>query len=140
MKREIGEVNSNSTDIGQIRRFGIVAFLFFGCLCAVGLWAEKPIPTYIFGLLSVLGIGFICIPRQLGPVHALWLKIVHLISRILTVLMLTLAYYLVLTPSGLIKWLFGGRPIPTRPDKNASSYWVARDEPAQPKERFLKRY
>lgn len=133
-------MNSNSTDIGQIRRFGIIAFLFFGCLCTLGLWAEKLAPTYLFGFLSVLGAGFICIPRQLSPVHALWLKIAHLISRILTVLMLTLAYYLVITPSGLIKWLIGGRPIPTKPDKNKSSYWVTRDEPAQPKERFLKRY
>ena len=36
--------------------------------------------------------------------------------------------------------LFGGRPLPTKPDKEAMSYWVERTDPAQPEERFLKRY
>ncbi|MBW1781138.1 MAG: hypothetical protein JRL30_10405 [Deltaproteobacteria bacterium] len=133
-------MNSNSTDVRQIRRFGIIALVFFGCLCVLGFWADKPIPTYIFGFLCVLGAGFVCIPRQLAPVYRLWLNIAHAIGRIFTVIILILAYYLVITPSGLIKRLFGGRPIPLKPDRNASSYWVARDEPAQPTERFLKRY
>jgi hypothetical protein len=58
----------------------------------------------------------------------------------MTVLILSLAYYLVITPSALIKRLSGGAPIPVKPDKEALSYWVDRSEPAQPKERFLKRY
>jgi len=61
-------------------------------------------------------------------------------GRVMTALMLTLAYYLVMTPSGLMKRIFGGVPIPGTPDKGASSYWVPRSEPAQPKERFFKRF
>ena len=51
-----------------------------------------------------------------------------------------LAYYLVITPTALLKRVFGGRPLPTRPDRDAASYWVTRPELAQPKERFIKRY
>jgi len=101
---------------------------------------EKFLPTYFFGTLSALGLGFILIPLQLEPVFAAWLKIAHLIGRIVTTMILTLAYYLVITPSAIIKRLFGGNPIPVKPDKEASSYWVNRTEPIQPKERFLKRY
>jgi hypothetical protein len=68
------------------------------------------------------------------------MKIARLVGRIITILILTLAYYLVITPSALIKRVFGGRPLPLKPDKGVSSYWVTRTEPAQPKERFLKRY
>ena len=50
------------------------------------------------------------------------------------------AYYLVVTPFGLLKRLFGGRPLPLKPDRNRSSYWAERPEPAQPKERFTKRF
>ena len=32
--------------------------------------------------------------------------------------------------------LFGGPPLAVQPDKEASSYWVARTELAQPRERF----
>lgn len=135
-----GVMNSNSTDNKHVRKFGVVALIFFGSLCALGLWMKKPLPICLFGFLSILGFGFILIPTQLRPVHAAWLKIAHFLGKIFTMLILTLAYYLVITPSALIKRLFGGLPIPTKPDKNASSYWVVRTEPAQPKERFSKRY
>jgi hypothetical protein len=133
-------MNSNSTETKEVRKFGFIALAFFGCLCGLGIWTEKVLPTYFFGFLSVLGLGFILLPTPLRPVHAGWLKVANLLGRIVNILILALAYYLVITPAALIKRLFGGRPLPLKPDKNAASYWVSRDEPAQPKERFLKRY
>ncbi len=133
-------MNSNSTDSKEIRKFGVIALFFFGSLCVLGFLTNKSLPTYIFGFLSILGLGFILIPSTIRPVYTAWLKIAHFIGRIITALTLTFAYYLVITPSALMKRLFGGRPLPVKPDKNTSSYWVARTEPAQPKERFLKRY
>jgi hypothetical protein len=133
-------VSLNSTDIKQIRQFGLVALVFFGCLSGLGFWAKKPIPFYLFGCLSLLGLGFILMPVTLQPVHATWLKIAHFLGRVITTLILTLAYYLIITPAALIKRVLGGRPLPLKPDKNASSYWVTREEAAQPTERFVKRY
>ncbi len=130
----------NSTEAKEVRRFGIIALIFFGGLCALGLWMKKPVPTYLFGSLAFLGLCFILMPSIMKPVHAGWLKIAHFIGIVITTLILILTYYLVITPSALIKRLCGGAPIPVRPDKRISSYWVTRTEPAQPKERFLKRY
>jgi hypothetical protein len=133
-------VNPEPVNAYDIRKFGLIAFIFFGVLCGVGLWTKKPVPTYLFGLLCVLGLGFILAPGPLKPLYGAWLKVAHFIGRIVTTLILTLAYYLVITPTALIKRLFGGRPLPLKPDKKATSYWVPRTEPAQPKERFLKRF
>ena len=130
----------NSTDTKQIRKFGLIALVFFGCLCALGIWREKSVPTYIFGVLAALGLGFIVLPFQLKPVYVGWHKVAHFIGIVVTTLILTLAYYLVITPSGLIKRLFGGTPLPVKPDRNSSTYWVTREEPVQPIDRFLKRY
>jgi hypothetical protein len=130
----------NWTDIKNIRQFGGIAFVFFGCLCALGIWSKKPIPTYLFGSLSLLGMGFILLPAPLKPVYETWLKIAHFIGRVITTIILTLSYYLVITPAALIKRVFGGRPLPLKPDKNVFSYWVSREEPAQPRERFPKRF
>ena len=130
----------NSTDSKTIRKFGIVALIFFGCLSALGLWKEKPLPFYLFGLLSAMGLGFLMIPNTLRPVYLGWMKIAHFMGRVVTTLILALAYYLVITPSALIKRIFGGAPLPVKPDKESSSYWVTRAEPAQPKERYIKRY
>lgn len=117
-----------------------MALIFFGCLSILGIWMRKPIPTYLFGFLSILGCGFVLLPSHMGPVYAIWLRIAHFIGKIVTTLILTLAYYLVITPSALIKRLFGGRPLPVKPDKDAETYWVDRTEPSQPRERFMKRY
>ncbi len=101
---------------------------------------NKPLPTYLFGILSILSLGFILIPSRLRSVYAAWLKIAHYLGRIVNIFILTLTSYLLTIPSALIRRLFGGPPLPVKPDKKASSYWVSRSEPVQPKERFLKRY
>ena len=133
-------MNSNSTDKKQIRIFGLIALIFFGALCALGVWKQKLLPTYLFGFLSVLGLGFIVAPAPLKPVYNAWQQFAHLIARGITYFILVLIYYLVITPSGLLKRLIGGKPLPLHPDKNVSSYWVKKPEPAQPRDRFLKRY
>lgn len=130
----------NSTKNKDIRKFGVVALIFFGCLCALGLWMKKPLPIYLFGFLSFLGLAFILIPARLRPIYSAWLKITHFAGKIITILMLAAAYYLVVTPTAFIKRVFSGLPLPVKPDKKVSSYWVARTEPAQPRERFTKRY
>ena len=130
----------NLTDIKQIRKFGLIALIFFGILCALGIWLEKSMPANLFGTLAALGLGFILFPHQLKPVFVAWLKIAKFLSRAVTTLTLTLVYYIVITPTAIIKRIFGGTPLPIRPDKTVSSYWVAREEPVQSKEQFLKRF
>jgi len=133
-------MTSSSTDAKAIRKFGGVAFFFFGILCALAFWRHKTILFYFFGFLCLLGLGFIVMPNVSKPVYDAWLKIAHFIGKVITTVALTLLYYLVITPAALIKMVFGGRPLPLKPDKGASSYWIERDEPAQPKERFIKRF
>ena len=133
-------MTSSSTDAKAIRKFGGVAFFFFGILWALAFWRHKTILFYFFGFLCLLGLGFIVMPNVSKPVYDAWLKIAHLIGKVITTVALTLLYYLVITPAALVKMVFGGRPLPLKPDKGASSYWVERDEPAQPKERFIKRF
>jgi len=133
-------MNSSSTEPKEVRKFGLIALIFFGALFALALWRDKTIPMVLFGVLALLGLSFVALPGPMRPVHAGWLKVAHAIGRGITTIILTLAYYLVITPSAWLKRLFGGRPLPWRPDPDAETYWVPRDEPAQKKERFHKRY
>lgn len=133
-------MDSNSTDTREIRRFGLVAFVVFGVLCAVGVWRQKPVPICLFGLLWFLGTCFLLFPNRARHVYAGWMKCAHLLGRIVTVLVLTLAYFLVITPAAWMKRLLGGRPLPVRPDRRVSSYWVERKEAVAPRDRFLKRF
>jgi len=128
------------TDKKEVRKFGLIVLLFFGALCGLAVWREKAIPACFFGTLTTLGALFVLLPGPSRPLHAGWLRVAHLIGRGITVLALSLAYFLVITPSAFLKRIFGGRPLPLKPDPGAATYWVDRKEPAQPRERFLKRF
>ena len=140
MRKRAGEMGSFSTDNRTIRKFGGICLCFFGILSAIAMWRHKTITTYIFGFLSLLGVGFLLIPGRLSPIHKGWLKLANFIRMVLSIVILTVVYYVVMTPTAFIKGMLGGRPLPTAPDKNATTYWVSRSEPAQPRERFIKRY
>ena len=118
----------------------MIAVIFFGCLAALGIFTGKKLPVFLFGFLALLGISFIFAPDSLAPVYKRWLKIGHFIGRVITTLILAILYFLLITPAAIIKRFLGGRPLPMEPDKTKSSYWVTRSEPAQPRERFFKRY
>jgi len=124
----------------EIRKFGIMAFLIFGGLVTIAYWKQKHLLTCVFGFLSLTGLGFLLFPSFSSPVYDIWMKVSHFIGSIITIITLTLGYYLIITPFALLKRVFGGRPLPMKPDTNTSTYWVARKEPAQPKERFKKRF
>lgn len=130
----------SSTDIKKIRQFGIIALCFFGTLCGLGLWRQKILPSYFFGFLASMGFGFILLPAQLKPVYSGWIKVAHAIGMAITAIALSLAYFCVITPAAILLRLAGRQLIVTKPDKKITSYWVPRTEPAQPKERFLKRF
>ena len=117
-----------------------MVFVLFGGLYAVGIWREKTLPVYFFYFLWFLGLCFLLIPSQAKPVYKGWLRVAHFLGRVVTTLIMALAYYLVITPTAWIKRLFGGRPLSVKPDKKASTYWVDRTETAQPVERFMKRF
>jgi hypothetical protein len=133
-------MNSSSTETRTIRRFGLIAFFFFGGLFALSLWRNKAGIGFVFCGLGMLGLAFLLLPGPLSPLYLGWLKFSTLIGRMMTLVILALTYFLVVTPTAWLKRVFGGRPLPEKPDRSVSSYWVTRSEPAQPKERFIKRY
>ena len=133
-------MNSNLTNSREIRKFGVIGLIFFGALLAVAVWRDKTLLVYFFGFLTVLSTGFVLMPVLLRPVYIGWLKIAHFIGSKVTILILTIFFYFVMTPTALLKRIFGGRPLPVKPDPDAETYWVTRTEPAQPKERFPKRF
>jgi hypothetical protein len=130
----------NSTENGAIRRFGLMVAIIFGILFCMGIFLKKPIATFFFSALFFTGLGFILIPSLLRPVYRGWHKTARILGKIINTLILIIAYYTVITPAAFIKCIFGGHPLPTRPDNERDSYWVDRIEPVQAKERFIKRF
>ncbi len=125
----------------EVRKFGYVAFLFFGCLFGIGLYLNKEYALIFFGSLSALGLGFIIFPQACIPLYQGWLRVAAIMNKTVIAILLILIYFLVITPAGLLRRLLSGTTImPLKPDKQADSYWVERETPWQPIHRFIKRY
>ncbi len=78
-----------------------------------------------FGGLLVI-FSFIAIP-VLRPFHKLWMMFALMMGFVMSRVILTLLFYIVLTPIGLIAKLVGKKFMPLGFDKKASTYWEKRE-------------
>jgi hypothetical protein len=108
------------------RRFG----LEIGALCiAIALLLMRrgahPIAEVALWLLGAgLAIAAMLRPSLLDPTARAWSRIGAPIAAITTPLMLSVVYFVVITPMALLRRTFGRSPI-TR-DRDASSHWARR--------------
>ena len=59
----------------------------------------------------------------------LWLKFAMLLGSIITPIGISVIYFIVLVPMGIIMRLLGKDLLKQKLDKNAKSYWIERSEP-----------
>jgi len=87
----------------ELRRFGL---LVGGIFLLIGLWPlawrGESVRTWALvpgGALIVLGV---LIPVALGPVYGIWMKIGGVLGRINTAIILSVVFFILFTPIGLI--------------------------------------
>jgi len=93
-------------------------------------WRGKPAGLYLgaaAGLFFVLGIA---LPRALAPVEWVWMKFAHYLGIVMTFVLVTLTFFLVITPVGLFIRL-GKDSLGLKFDRRAATYWapVEKDGP-----------
>ncbi len=123
------------------RRFGLSVggvFLALGLLLA---WRDHPTIGTILGVPGALLIaGGLLVPRWLAPVERGWMRFAAVVGAFNARIILGLAYYLVITPVGVVMRLFGRDPLDRRL-RTGDSYW--RKRPPQPpatRERYARQY
>ena len=80
------------------------------------------------GLLVILAL--IAIP-VLRPFHKLWMMLALLMGFVMSRVILTLLFYLVLTPIGIIAKIVGKKFMPLGFDKKANTYWEKKSDVAK---------
>jgi len=118
----------------ELRNFGITMACALAIFGGLFLWRAKPVWPYLFlagGIFLALGL---LVPRALAPVEWAWMKFARFLGRVMTTVILTLTFYLMITPIGLLKRLFAGDALKRKFDRKASSYWIS-SEPDGPASR-----
>ncbi|MCZ6727193.1 MAG: hypothetical protein O7A98_07530 [Acidobacteria bacterium] len=117
-------ITSRPKSLAELRRFG---FAFGGGLSLFGgllLWRDKFAAPYVLagaGLVLLLAAAW---PRALTPLEWLLSRLFRLVTAGLTYVVLTIVFFLVLTPIGLARRLLGKDSLGLRPDPERESYWV----------------
>lgn len=124
----IEEIKNINTGKKEIRNFG---FLVGGVLIAISiflLWKELSYYQLIFAIgISLVLLGFF-IPKILKPIYIIWMTFATILGWIMTRVILTILFYFIVTPIGLIARIFGTKFLDLSWQDNAESYWNKRDK------------
>lgn len=123
----IDVIKEKATHSRELRNFGLVfgtVFLIF----AVLFWYHQKSYYINVGIVSLLFIFIaLIVPKVLKPLYIVWMIFGLFLGGIMTRIILTTVFFLVLTPIALFMKLRGKVFFPMRPDKNLKSYWVKRE-------------
>ena len=113
----------------------LVAAVLLG-IAAWNLYRGRTAVVIIFGALGgALLVAGLLVPPAARAFHTAWMRFAVLLGHVNSRVLLTLVYYLVVTPYGVVTRLVGRDPLRRR-GARAESYWVERKTTRQAREQF----
>ena len=125
MLEEIKNIKSGKR---KLRQFGITLGTVLGLLGGLFLLRGREYYPYFLVLsFSFLFSGLVA-PRLLKPVQKIWMTLAVSISWVMTRVILSLLFYLVVTPIGILAKMIGKDFLDLKFNRNTKSYWIARKQ------------
>lgn len=136
MIEEIKNIPNSKKDITSFGiTIGIILFIISGLL----MYYEKEISqTIAFLALAFLGLGLI-LPMLLKPIYFLWMVFAAILGWVMTRVILSAVFYLIMTPIGLITKLLGEDFLALR-KVESDSYWNYRDSSEELNQNYEKQF
>ena len=125
----------------ELREFGITIGIVLILITLIALFFFKK--PFNIKLLIIAGffIGFgVFFPIVLKPLQKIWMGFSIIIGFFMSRVILSILFFLVLTPIGLIMRLFGKDILDQKLDKTADTYWHDVKDGIRPKESYEKQY
>ncbi|MGQ9560883.1 MAG: SxtJ family membrane protein [Candidatus Oleimicrobiaceae bacterium] len=115
-------------DDKRVRCFGLVLALVMAIGGAVRLLHDDALLSrLLFCAAATISLVALTLPGLLRPVYRVSLLLGRALGWFNSQLLLTLTYYLVVTPIGLVLRLFGHDPLHRRLEPTRRSYWRTRE-------------
>jgi len=116
-----------STATRDLRKFGWMVGGVFLLLGGLFFFRHKPAWPYLVAPGALLVFLGLVAPRTLKSVYLAWMALAFSLGLVVSTVILTVFYFLVMTPLGLAGRLFGKDFLSEKLDPDAKSYWVPRD-------------
>lgn len=124
LKAEISELK---TDPATLRKFGLVVGAVFAGLGAWFWWRHRTAyPWFLAPAAPLLVLGAFA-PTLLKEVYRVWMTLALVMGLVMSTVILTLFYYLVVTPVGLAARVAGKDFLSRRLSPDTKTYWIKRD-------------
>ena len=136
----LDEIKNIRSGKSELRKFGITLGIVFGLLGGLFLWQEKPYYLFLFILSAFFFFFGLVLPAFLKPIHKIWMGLALVLGSIMTRVILSVLFYLVITPLGLISKLIGEDFLDLKFDRSASSYWIPRKKVTFEKANYEKQF
>ena len=120
IKEEIKNINSSKT---ELRKFGLTVGTVLVIIGLVLFYSEKSSHTYFLSIGGALIIFGVVVPKILLPIQKAWMAIAVVLGFIMTRVILSVLFYLVVTPIGLLAKLLGKDFLDRKIEKNKKTYW-----------------
>jgi hypothetical protein len=116
------------------RHFGLVFIILFAVLAAVSYFRDGHAYPWWLGLAAITAAITLAKPQLLRPFNILWMRLAALLHRIVSPVVLSAIFFLILAPIGIIQRLTGRDALRRKFDPNIRTYWIRRDPPGPPPE------
>jgi len=125
----------------DLRQFGIVLGFVLGLVGAIHfLKGHTNVYPWFLGAAGIALLLGVFMPWLLKPVFHGFTRVAHAIGWFNTRVILTLVYYVILTPIGLLMKVFRKDPLDRRVGGDAESYWIKRADLVAVKESLEKQF
>ena len=117
----------------DLRRFAFTIAIPMILLAVLSAWRGHTFPPALLGgaAVALLGLG-LASPAILRPVHRFWMGMAEALGWFNTRLLLSLVYFLMMTPIGIVMRMVGRDPLNRRLN-DRPSYWLKTTHRANPR-------
>ena len=119
----------------QARKSALVVATVFALLSGWQVYRARPTLAMTFGVLAVILLVCSAIPVAAVRFHRAWMTLAGVLGYVNSRILLTIMFYVVLTPLGLMMRLTGSDPLERRKG-NEPSYWHHRAATRQTREGY----
>ncbi len=137
ISRELKELKTGKR---ELRNFGLLVGGIFAVLGAWFLYRGKPVGPWFLGVGTPLIVLGLIAPAVLRHAYLAWMTLALILGLVVSTVLLTVFYFLVMTPIGLIARIAGKDFMTRRLDKTAKSYWIERKVEAVPVTRYEEQF
>jgi len=124
----------------ELRKFSIILFIAFGILGLLIFWRRGDTGLVFCGIGLALLLCGLTSPKLLAYPYKAWMTLSLILGFLMTHLILLLMYYFVVTPIGVVMRMFGKDFLHKQFDKNATTYWIKKEQKGYVKERYEKMF